>query len=156
VRRRGVILLFVLGLVLTLAGAIPLLRALPLLLNSQRALATIVAVDQLTQPKDYRIWVEYATVTGQKARSSYELTERRRVRRLVPGEQVEVFYAADNPAQIELNAPQAFWFLGWLWMVPGLFMIWLSWQGLQSRRVPPAVRVSGKPARRRARKPTSR
>ncbi len=137
VKRRGIVLLFFLGLACTLAGAVPLLRALPVLLHSQRALATVASVDQLSDPDDYRIWVEFETAAGQAIRAPYELTERRRFRRLQAGERVEVFYVVDDPARIELYARQAFWVLGWLWMVPGLFMLWLSREALQSRRASP-------------------
>lgn len=133
VSRGGVILLFLLGLLCTLAGAVPLIRALPVLLDSEKTLATVTAIEQLPEPKEYRAWVEFTTRTGQPIRVSSDFADRRRTRRLVPGQQLKVYYSRTNPQRVELYTRQTFWVGGWLWLVPGLFLLWLSGQAWQSR-----------------------
>ena len=133
VSRSGVILLFLVGLLCTLAGAVPLLRALPVLLDSEEARATVAAVDLLPDPSEYRVWVEFTTPAGQHIRASSDVTDRRRTPRLVPGEQLKVYSSRTDPQRVELYTPQNFWVLGWLWLIPGLFMLWLSGQAWQRR-----------------------
>lgn len=134
VTRSGVILLFLLGLLCTLAGAVPLLRALPVLLDSEETLATITTIEQLPEPTEYRAWVEFTTRTGQPIRVSSDFADRRRTRRLVPGQQLKVYYSRTNPQRVELYTRQTFWVGGWLWLIPGLFMLWLSGQAWQTRQ----------------------
>ena len=137
VTRGGVALLFLLGLLCTLAGAVPLLLALPVLLNSEETLATVTAIEQLPDPGEYRAWVEFTTHAGQPIRVSSDFADRRRVRRLVPGQQVKLYYARTDPQRVELHTRQTFWVNGRLWLIPGIFMLWLSGQAWQSRKLPP-------------------
>lgn len=131
--RGAIVLLFLLGLLCTLAGAVPLLRALPVLLDAEETLATVTAIDQLPDPKEYRAWVEFTTRAGQPIRVSSDFADRRRTRRLVPGQQLKVYYSRTDPQRVELYTPQNFWVHGWLWLIPGLFMLWLSGQAWQTR-----------------------
>lgn len=136
VSRGGVILLFLLGLLCTLAGAVPFLLALPVLLDSEETLATVTAIDQLPEPKEYRAWVEFTTRAGQPIRVSSDFADRRRTRRLAPGQQLKVYYSRTDPQRVELYTPQNFWVHGWLWLVPGLFLLWLSGQAHATRKAP--------------------
>ena len=131
--RGAIVLLFLLGLLCTLAGAVPLLRALPVLLDAEETIATVTAIDQLPEPTEYRVWVEFTTPAGQHIRASSDFTDRRRTPRLAPGDQVNLYYARTNPQRVELNTRQTFWVGGWLWLIPGLFMLWLSGQAWQKR-----------------------
>ena len=133
VTRGGVILLFLLGLLFTLAGAVPLVLALPLLLDSEETRATVAAVDQLPNPSSYRVWFEFTTASGQPIRASTVLVDRRRTPRLAPGQQVNLFYSRTNPQNVELNDRRTFWVGGWLWLIPGLFLLWLGRQAQNTR-----------------------
>ncbi|MCX6606934.1 MAG: hypothetical protein NTV52_25595 [Acidobacteria bacterium] len=64
VKRRGVVVLLLLGLVFTLMGAVPLIQALPVLLYAKRALATVETVEQLAEAKRYRVRVAFETMEG--------------------------------------------------------------------------------------------
>ena len=130
-KRRGVVVLLLLGLVCTLMGAVPLIQALPVLLYAKRASATFETVEQLAEAKQYRVRVVFETMEGQKTQAEYELADHRRVRRLVRGDQVELFYAVGDPHRVELYTPQVFWVWGWLYLVPGIFMFWLGWQAMR-------------------------
>ena len=130
-KRRGVVVLLLLGLVCTLMGAVPLIQALPVLLYAKRASATVETVEQLAEAKQYRVRVVFETMEGQKTQAEYELADHRRVRRLVRGDQVELFYAVGDPHRVELYTSQVFWVWGWLYLVPGIFMFWLGWQAMR-------------------------
>jgi hypothetical protein len=131
VKRRGVVVLLLLGLVFTLMGAVPLIQALPVLLYAKRALATVETVEQLADAKRYRVRVAFETMEGQKTRAEVDLADQQRVRRLVRGDQVELFYAVGDPQRVELYTPQVFWVRGWWYLVPGIFMLWLGWQAMR-------------------------
>lgn len=70
-KRRGVVVLLLLGLVCTLMGAVPLIQALPVLLYAKRALATVETVEQLAEAKRCRVRVAFETMERGKTWAKY-------------------------------------------------------------------------------------
>lgn len=130
----GVAALFLLGLLFSMLGIVPVVAALPVLLQSERAWARVETVEQLADPKEYRVWVEFETGAGQKIRASYGLKDQTKVRRLEPGERVELFYAVGDPQRVELYSVQAHWAGSWMWLAPGIFLLGLGWAAMGTQR----------------------
>jgi hypothetical protein len=124
------LVLVLLGVVLLGVGVAPLLGVLPVLMAGREARGKIAAVEQMADPREYRVWVEFATLAGEPTRAPFGLREgRRRGGRVAVGETVALYYAVGDPQRVALATRHAAWRGSWVWAGLGLFMVWLgAWE----------------------------